>query len=86
MSDSGFSGAIHARLAPIDPANYNSAQRAVAAAIEAGPRKSKPVGPYIPLMHNPEVSMRVQDLGGFLRFEGILPGKLRELVSRCEGD
>ncbi len=37
-------------------------------------------GPYAPLMHHPALAERVADLGEYLRFEGTLPGDIRELA------
>jgi 4-carboxymuconolactone decarboxylase len=37
-------------------------------------------GPYAPLMHHPVLAGLVGDLGAFLRFDGALPGDLRELA------
>jgi 4-carboxymuconolactone decarboxylase len=36
-------------------------------------------GPYGPLMHHPALAGLVGDLGEYLRFEGALPGDLREM-------
>lgn len=37
-------------------------------------------GPYAPLMHHPALAERVADLGEYLRFDGTLPGDIRELA------
>jgi len=37
-------------------------------------------GPYAPLMHHPALAGLVGDLGEFLRFDGTLPGDIRELA------
>jgi 4-carboxymuconolactone decarboxylase len=37
-------------------------------------------GPYVPLMHHPALAGLVGDLGEFLRFDGTLPGDIRELA------
>lgn len=37
-------------------------------------------GPFASLMHHPALAERVGDLGEFLRFEGALPGDVRELA------
>jgi 4-carboxymuconolactone decarboxylase len=54
-------------------------QREVAAEITAGPR-GEVRGPFIALIHNPELARRVQKLGEHLRWEGKLPARLKELA------
>ena len=54
-------------------------QREVSAAITAGPR-GEVRGPFIPLLYNAPAANAVQQMGAFLRFEGTLPGDLREMV------
>ncbi|MCG8542856.1 MAG: carboxymuconolactone decarboxylase family protein [Alphaproteobacteria bacterium] len=67
------------RLPTIDPADYTDDQRAVADAITAGPR-GEVRGPFVPMMHNAKAADAVQRMGSFLRFDGSLPGRLRELA------
>ena len=55
------------------------AQREVAAEITAGPR-GEVRGPFIALIHNPELASKVQRLGEHLRWKGKLPPKLKELA------
>ena len=57
----------------------NAAQREVAAEITAGPR-GEVRGPFIALIHNPELARRLQKLGEYLRWEGKLPPRLKELA------
>ena len=57
----------------------NSAQREVAAEITAGPR-GEVRGPFIALIHNPELARRLQRLGEHLRWQGKLPPRLKELA------
>ena len=54
-------------------------QRAVAAEITAGPR-GEVRGPFIALLHNPELARHVQRLGEQLRWKGKLPPRLKELA------
>lgn len=54
-------------------------QREVAAEITAGPR-GEVRGPFIALIHNPELARRLQRLGEHLRWQGKLPPKLKELA------
>jgi 4-carboxymuconolactone decarboxylase len=37
-------------------------------------------GMYMTLMHHPQLAARTADLGTFLRFEGTVPGDIRELA------
>ncbi|HXD96032.1 MAG TPA: hypothetical protein VN646_05800, partial [Candidatus Acidoferrum sp.] len=37
-------------------------------------------GPFASLMHHPVLAERVGDLGEYLRFNGTLPGDIRELA------
>lgn len=68
-----------ARLPDIDPKDYTPEQKAVADAITAGPR-GEVRGPFVPLMHNPKAADVVQQLGAYLRFDGKIEGRLRELA------
>jgi 4-carboxymuconolactone decarboxylase len=43
-------------------------------------RKQPIMGPFIPLLRSPEVLVRAQAMGDYLRFKSALPQKLRELV------
>src|SRR5256886_5738132 len=55
------------------------AQREVAAEIAAGPR-GEVRGPFIALMHHPELARRLQQLGEQLRWGSKLPARLVELA------
>jgi 4-carboxymuconolactone decarboxylase len=57
----------------------NPGQREVAAEIAAGPR-GEVRGPFIALLHNPELARRLQKLGEHLRWQGKLPPRLKELA------
>ncbi|HUZ75521.1 MAG TPA: carboxymuconolactone decarboxylase family protein [Stellaceae bacterium] len=61
------------------PAEMTPAQRAVSTALTASPRGSLR-GPYIPLIQSPELADRMRHLGDFIRFEGVLPARLKEIV------
>jgi 4-carboxymuconolactone decarboxylase len=54
-------------------------QRNVAAEITAGPR-GELRGPFIALIHNQELARRLQRVGEYLRWQGKLPPKLKELA------
>jgi 4-carboxymuconolactone decarboxylase len=67
------------RFPKLTPEQMNAAQREVAAEITAGPR-GEVRGPFIALIHNPELAGRLQKLGEFLRWKGKLAPKLKELA------
>ena len=67
------------RFPKLTPDQLTPAQREVAAEITAGPR-GEVRGPFIALIHNPELASRVQKLGEQLRWKGKLPPKLKELA------
>jgi 4-carboxymuconolactone decarboxylase len=54
-------------------------QREVAEEIASG-RRGEVRGPFIALLHNPELARRLQKLGEYLRWEGKLPSYLKELA------
>jgi 4-carboxymuconolactone decarboxylase len=54
-------------------------QREVADAIASGPRGALK-GPFLPLIHNPELASRIQALGEHLRFGTGLPQHLVEIA------
>jgi 4-carboxymuconolactone decarboxylase len=59
----------------MDPAKLPAAGRALFAAISAK-RKARGEGfggPYIALLNHPELARRIEELGFFLKFEGVLP-------------
>ena len=67
------------RFPKLTPEEMTAAQREVAAQIAAGPR-GEVRGPFIALIHNPELASKVQRLGEQLRWKGKLPPKLKELA------
>jgi 4-carboxymuconolactone decarboxylase len=67
------------RFPSIDPATYTPEQRAVAAEIAGGARGSVR-GPFLPLMHNPALAMRIQALGEHLRFGTGIAQSLVEIA------
>ena len=67
------------RLPPIDPAKLTPDQRRVYDAIASGPRGSVR-GPFLALMHQPELADRIQQLGEFLRFKTSFPPRLSEFA------
>lgn len=67
------------RFPPIVPEAMSEAQREVAARIAGGPRGDLR-GPFLVLLHNPELAERVQALGEHLRYRSALPQRLVELA------
>ena len=67
------------RFPKLTPEQMTPAQREVAAEITAGPR-GEVRGPFIALIHNPELASKVQRLGEHLRWKGKLPPRLKELA------
>jgi 4-carboxymuconolactone decarboxylase len=67
------------RFPKLTAEQMTAAQREVAAEITAGPR-GEVRGPFIALIHHPELARRVQRLGEQLRWKGVLPSKLKELA------
>ncbi len=68
-----------ARLKPLDPAALSGGRKALYDKIVGGPR-GRVGGPLEAMVLCPAVGDPLQELGGRLRFDGILPGKLRELA------
>jgi len=67
------------RFPKLTPDQMTAAQREVAAEIAAGPR-GEVRGPFIALLHNPELAGKLQKLGEHLRWKGKLPPRLKELA------
>jgi 4-carboxymuconolactone decarboxylase len=67
-----------ARLPPLDPAMLSGRQKELFDKIASGPR-GRVAGPFDVLLQCPGVVDPVQELGRSLRFDGVLPGHLREL-------
>lgn len=67
------------RLPPLDPAALNGGQKALYHKIMNGPR-GQVAGPLEAMIQCAPAGDPLQELGGRLRFDGVLPGKLRELA------
>lgn len=67
------------RLPDLDPADLTPEQQQVHDNITNGPRGGVR-GPFNALMHHAGVAEHVQAMGINLRFDGVLPGRLRELA------
>ena len=66
----------------MDPSTLPPAGRALFAAISAK-RKARGEGfggPYIALLNHPELARRIEELGFFLKFEGVLPRPIYQFI------
>lgn len=68
-----------ARFPKLEPAQMTPLQREVAAEISAGPR-GEVRGPFIALIHHPELARQLQGLGEQLRWKARLPKALLEMA------
>jgi 4-carboxymuconolactone decarboxylase len=73
------------RLALIEEAQMNEAQRALLASLRAGPRGQSvtPRGPFAAWMHAPELGELAQRLGAHCRYRAPLPARLSEFAILC---
>ena len=67
------------RLPAIDPAKLNADQRKVYDSIASGPRGGVR-GPFLALIHVPELTNRIQHLGEYLRYNTSYPPRLSEFA------
>jgi 4-carboxymuconolactone decarboxylase len=66
----------------MDPSRLSAEARALFAAI-AAKRKARGEGfggPYVALLNHPELARRVEELGFFLKFEGVLPRPVYQFI------
>jgi 4-carboxymuconolactone decarboxylase len=73
------------RLALIDEANMDAAQRALLTALRASPRGQSitPRGPFAAWMHAPELGELAQQLGAHCRYNKAVPPRLSEFAILC---
>ncbi|MGE3711676.1 MAG: carboxymuconolactone decarboxylase family protein [Hyphomicrobiaceae bacterium] len=67
------------RFPPIAREQWSESQRRVAEEIVSGPR-GELRGPFVPLLHSPELAGHVQKLGGHIRFGTGIPDNLIEIA------
>lgn len=67
------------RLPPLEPGKLAADQRRVYDAIASGPRGGVR-GPFLALIHVPELTDRIQHLGEYLRYKTCFPPRLSELA------
>lgn len=75
----GFGPSTTERLPIPERESMSEAQRVAADAIINGPRKAI-FGPFVPLLQTPALMERIGKTGEALRFDGMLPDRLRELA------
>jgi 4-carboxymuconolactone decarboxylase len=73
------------RLAVLDEAQMNDAQRSLMDALRAGPRGKSiiPRGPFAAWLHAPEYGQLAQALGAHCRYKTALPPRLSEFAILC---
>lgn len=67
------------RLPDLTPDTMTAAQRDVHAIITAGPRGATQ-GPFTALLHSPDLTQAVQQLGVYIRYNSQVPKRQRELA------
>jgi 4-carboxymuconolactone decarboxylase len=72
-----MSNNYYTRFPEVDSATASKAQCQVIEEITSGPRGAV-IGPFIPLLHAPELARRIQKVGEYLRFESSLPKDVLE--------
>jgi 4-carboxymuconolactone decarboxylase len=68
------------RFAPLTPETMTQEQRAVADAIQSGPRGAGLRGPFNALLRSPDLCDLVQRVGAYVRFGSSLPAALNEMA------
>jgi 4-carboxymuconolactone decarboxylase len=73
------------RLAVLDEAHMNEAQRSLMEALRSGPRGKSivPRGPFAAWLHAPEYGQLAQALGAHCRYKTALPPRLSEFAILC---
>ncbi len=76
----GFTPVNAERMPLMTRDQMSPAQQQAADELIAGPRKAV-FGPFVPLMRSPELMARIGRVGEYLRFQGRLDARIRELVT-----
>ena len=75
-------GVAQNRMPPIPAEKLTADQKKVIELVTAPPRGPiGSTGPFIPLMRSPELMNRLQAVGGYLRFNSVLPQKLVNMIA-----
>jgi 4-carboxymuconolactone decarboxylase len=67
------------RFRALSPGELDGEQRKVAETLTKGPRGGVR-GPYVALIYSPDLAERMRHLGDFIRFAGVLPPRVKEIV------
>lgn len=88
----GASAGSHDRLRVLHPGELTGAQRDLYGAITGGPRAKGPRvvpitdedgglrGPFNAMLYVPELGQLLQQIGSFIRYQGSLPPRMREIA------
>ena len=76
----GFAHDARERLPMPEASAMSDAKRAAADALVNGPRKGV-YGPFLPLLRSPQLLERIAKTGEYLRFDGVLDARIRELAT-----
>ena len=71
-------GSAQDRMPPLSTDQLTEEQAHALAELVAA--RGQPTGPWIALLRSPELMTRTRALSDYLRFDGVLPGYLREFV------
>jgi 4-carboxymuconolactone decarboxylase len=71
---------MHERLGRIPEEQLTTAQREAIETYKAARREADISGPWIPLLRSPQVLVRTQALGEYLRYKTVFPPRLSELI------
>ncbi|HEU4618352.1 MAG TPA: carboxymuconolactone decarboxylase family protein [Gammaproteobacteria bacterium] len=72
-------GALPERMPPIADARMSRAQKAAARKLRSG-RHGAIIGPFIPALRSPELALRLERLGEYVRLENALGPRLTEFA------
>jgi 4-carboxymuconolactone decarboxylase len=67
---------------PFEPEKLTAAEREIVAAAQAdrAAHGAKLAGPYLPLFNHPELARRIEALGSYLKFDGLLPRDVYQVI------
>src|SRR5580658_2793718 len=68
------------RFKTLTPETMTPEQRAVAEAIQSGPRGAGLRGPFNALLRSPEICDLVQRVGAYVRYSSAIPSRLNEMA------
>jgi 4-carboxymuconolactone decarboxylase len=68
-----------ARISPVDPTKLTADQKRVYDSIASGPRGGVR-GPFLALLHVPDLADRIQNVGEYLRYNTSYPPRMSEMA------